>query len=474
MPPETLTTRRSSTAPEKPVHPSRDDPFVTDVSELVGGPVGRHVLLAERRFWTPVRVLLALTLVACVLGWLQKSPCRDGGWRSQFQYTHMCYSDVYALYFSYGLDEGERPYLDSEVEYPVLTGGLMQAAATLARVFPEDDRPKAYVDITVLLLAAYALVATVAISMLAGRRRQWDAAMFALAPGLVLAGFINWDLPAVALSCLGLVAWARRRPVWAGVFLGLAIAAKFYPVLLVVGLLPLCLRAGRLKEWAATAAVSAASFAVVCVPIWLAAGDNVERFYSGYIDRGADLGSLWYVLQLIREKPLGGVPAEGAAPDALNAAVAVTFLLLLAAVILLVLRAPRRPRVAQVLFLVVAAFLVANKGYAPQHVLWLLPLAVLARPRWLPFLGWQLAEVVGFVATWLHLMALAKPGEGVPNNWYVAFVLIRVAALVAFSVTVVRDVLHPEQDVVRRDGVDDPAGGVLEDGPARSSVLTPA
>ena len=403
-----------------------------------------------------------------MLGWLQKSPCRDGGWRSQFQYTHMCYSDVYALYFSYGLDEGERPYLDSEVEYPVLTGGLMQAAATVARAFPDDDRATAYFDITVLLLAAYALVATVAVSLLAGRRRPWDAALFALAPGLVLAGFINWDLPAVALSCLGLVAWARRRPVWAGVFLGLAVAAKFYPVLLLLGLLPLCRRAGRLREWAATSAVTAATFAVVCVPIWLTAQDNVARFYTSYIDRSADLGSLWYVLQLIREKPLGGVPAEGAAPDALNAAVAVSFLLLLAAIIVLVLRAPRRPRVAQVLFLVVAAFLFVNKGYAPQHVLWLLPLAVLARPRWLPFLAWQAAEVLGFVATWLHLMALAEPGDGVPNNWYVAFVLIRYAALAAFAAAVVRDMLRPDADVVRRDGVDDPAGGVLDGARDRS------
>ena len=64
MPPETLTSRRRPAAAEPPVQPSHDDPFVGDVSELLGGPVGRHALLAERRFWTPVRVLLALTLVA--------------------------------------------------------------------------------------------------------------------------------------------------------------------------------------------------------------------------------------------------------------------------------------------------------------------------------------------------------------------------------------------------------------------------
>jgi hypothetical protein len=37
--------------------------------------------------------------------------------------------------------------------------------------------------------------------------------------------------------------------------------------------------------------------------------------------------------------------------------------------------------------------------------------------------------------------------------------------LVGYAALVVRDVLQPERDVVRRDGVDDPAGGVLDGAP---------
>ena len=43
--------------------------------------------------------------------------------------------------------------------------------------------------------------------------------------------------------------------------------------------------------------------------------------------------------------------------------------------------------------------------------------------------------------------------------------LLRDAVLVALAALVVRDVLRPELDVVRRDGVDDPAGGVLDGAP---------
>ena len=51
--------------------------------------------------------------------------------------------------------------------------------------------------------------------------------------------------------------------------------------------------------------------------------------------------------------------------------------LALGLVALLALMAPRRPRVAQLVFLVMVAFVLTNKVYSPQYVLWLSPLAVL-------------------------------------------------------------------------------------------------
>ena len=58
----------------------------------------------------------------------------------------------------------------------------------------------------------------------------------------------------------------------------------------------------------------------------------------------------------------------------------------------------------------VAAFLLTNKVYSPQYVLWLLPLAVLARPRWRDFLIWQAGEVVHYVGIWM-LLAGYPPGR---------------------------------------------------------------
>ena len=69
------------------------------------------------------------------------------------------------------------------------------------------------------------------------------------APLLVLHGSTNWDLVAMALAGLGLLQWARRRPLAAGLLLGLATATKLYPVLFLVPLLALCLRA-MVAVWA--------------------------------------------------------------------------------------------------------------------------------------------------------------------------------------------------------------------------------
>ena len=54
-------------------------------------------------------------------------------------------------------------------------------------------------------------------------------------------------------------------------------------------------------------------------------------------------------------------------------------------------------------FLVVAAFLLVNKVYSPQYVLWLLPLAVMARPRWIDQAIWQTAEIFYWMMIWLHI-----------------------------------------------------------------------
>lgn len=494
--------------------PSREDPAAAGAARLIGGPWGRHALGPTSRWWTPLRIALGLTILVCLLGYLQKTPCISHGYSDEFQYTRVCYTDTYALYTAEDLNAKTDaagavtgrisvPYRDHPVEYPPILGGLMFVAAEITNaVHPEqpadghDDRNTTFFEITALGLAGCALISTWTVAQLAGRRRVWDAVMVAASPVLLLHVVTNWDLAAVALTGLGLWAWSRGSPwaqVAAGVLLGLGIATKLYPAFVLLALLMLCLRCGFWRPAARAVAGAVLGVVAAYLPAILVSRSFLfpdascaaahplagwRWFLSLSQTRGADWGSLWLVLQTIRGKPLDST-ACGQAPAVLNTLTAVAVLLLVAGVAALVMLAPRRPRVAPIAFLLVAGFVLLNKVDSPQYALWLVPLAVLARPRWASLLVWQASEVLLGIANLYTLIAEDHADQGLPIDTYLVVLVVRDVVLVWLLALVVREVLRPALDVVRRDGVDDPAGGVLDGAPdryagKRSAAAVPA
>ena len=461
-------------APDR-VIPSWTDPVAAQASEAVGGPWGRHAVTGRALFWTPLRVCLLFATAVLGLAWIKQAPCASGNWAGWVQYTHFCYSDTVPLFAVHDLDSGGLPYLDTSVEYPVLTGAFMAGAAALARGYdalaaavglvPDVAPVQSYYVVTCLLLTGCALLVVRAVLGLSGRR-PWDAAMIGLSPLLLVHAFTNWDLFAVCLATLGMWAWARRRPVVAGVLLGLGIAAKLYPALLLLALFLLCLRAGLLRTWLRTAAAAAGVWALVNLPVALTAPEGWSRFFRLNRSRPADPDSVWNVLLHATDQRLFDGPlAEGQVPGVLNAVVAVCLVLLVAGLAGLTLAAPVRPRFAQLAFLLVAGFLLVNKVWSPQYSLWLLALAVLARPRWRSLLLWQAAEALLWVPRMLWY--LGADNRGVEIEWFFLAVGLRDVAVVVLMGLVVRDVLRPDGDVVRTTwpGVDDPAGGRLDHAP---------
>jgi uncharacterized membrane protein len=464
------------------VVPTWTDSVAMQASEAVGGPWGRHAVTGRALFWTPLRVCLLFTVLVLSVAWAKQAPCSDGNWTGSKQYTHLCYNDAVPLFGLHGLSTGEVPYLDSPVEYPVLTGGLMQLAAVIARAYdglatgvgplPDAVPVQTYYVVTCLLLSLLALVTTRGVLGLSGRR-PWDAAMIGLSPVLLMYAFNNWDLLAVALTTLGMWAWARRHPVVAGVLLGLGVAAKLYPVLVIGVLFALCLRAGRLRPWLTTAVTAGLAWLVVDLPIAVLAPENWARFFTLSDTRPANPESIWAIAIHYRPGFLDGPLAEGQTPSVLNATVAAVLVAVAGGVGWLALAAPLRPRVPQLAFLLVAAFLLLNKVYSPQYALWLVPLAVLARPRWRSLLLWQSTEALVWAMTMLYYLGTGH--RGVDVEWFYSAVCLRDVALVALMALVVWDVWHPDADLVRRSwpGTDDPAGGPLDQAPDRCTLRRP-
>ncbi len=433
--------------------------------KVLGGALGHRAERAGVWFNPQPWVLLAGT-VSYLLLMLRQLPCQLG----VPVYKAMCYSDIRPLFYYRGLAEGKIPFLDADVEYPVLTGVLMDLARRLTLLLggrTGPDLPDSVVaqtaglffGVNALLLFGFFMVVLWAHLRLA---RPWDAMMIAVAPAVMTTGLINWDFLVLALTSLGVLAWARKRPGWAGVWWGLGVAAKLYPLLLLVPLAVLCFRSGRLKAFWLAVGGTVGSWVAVNLPIYLLSPSGWLYFWTFNVDRGADLGSIWYLLSL------RGHPVE-------DASSAQTWWMVVgtAAICLLLLLAPRRPRLAQGFLLLMVLFLVVNKVYSPQYVLWLLPLVVLARPRWRDWAVWGIGEAIYFMAIWAHLDGALESGSG-GQGAYQAAVLVRVGVQLWIAGLVVRDILWPDFDPVRNPAAnryelpersDDPDGGVLDAAP---------
>ncbi len=459
--------------PDSTELPSRTDPTAWRATRPLGGPWGRHAGVAPRSWWTPLRWMLAMTLATLILGFLQKSPCTTGDWTGNKQYTHFCYSDVVPLWSDERLADGAVPYRDTTVEYPVLTGAFMWLTADLTRgvhaLHASWSEVAVFGLLTALLLAICGLVVAAATAQTA-RGRPWDAAIFALSPLLIFHAFSNWDLLAMAFTSAALWAWSARRPVLSGAMIGLGTAAKLYPVFLLVAIGILAIRTRKFADALWASAAAGLVWLAVNGPVALAYHHGWWEFYQFSLDRPAERSTFWAIGRTLVDASVQDRDAPFWQPP--GAAVALTLVAALIVVVALGLAAPVRPRLAQLAFLCVLAFLLTTKVWSPQYSLWLVPLLALARPRWRLSLVWQLTEVAVWMVTLTVLLGISVPNHGIAYGWLIVVLLIRDGLLIALAALIIREMWQPWLDVVRVNGADDPGGGVFDGAPEPASAAS--
>jgi uncharacterized membrane protein len=454
---------------------------------------------------TPVRVMFLIALVFLALGWSTKAAClqstgtgtgdqRVANWDNQRAYYELCYSDTVPLYGAELLSQGKFPYKSSWIEtdssgvqqisydgrpavrymeYPVLTGMYQYMSMALAKTYtavsklaplPVVAEVVMFFDVAAFGLALAWLATVWATAGLAGRR-VWDAALVAASPVLIFQIFTNFDALATAFAMAGLLAWARRKPVLAGVLIGLGAGAKLYPLLFLGPMLVLGIRTGRLGALARTAVAAGSTWLLVNLPVLVLYPRGWSEFFRLNTRRGDDMDSLYNVVKSFTgwrgfDSKLGFWQP----PTMLNTVVAVLFVICCVAIAFIALTAPRRPRVVQLLFLVVAAFLVTNKVWSPQFSLWLVPLAVLALPHRRVLLAWMTIDAVVWVPRMYYLYG--NPNRSLPVEFFTTTVLLRDIAVIALCALVIRQMYRPDQDLVRWGGrVDDPTGGPFDRAP---------
>jgi uncharacterized membrane protein len=493
-----------SLGPADRVFPSWTESIGRQASRLVGGPLGRHATVGRHWFWTPLRAVLLIACVTLMMSWFVKSPCiqqyTDSGgtrqldWRANRQYVAFCYSDIVPLYGAERLDQpGMFPYktswidnagtADAQVrymEYPVLTGLFQWVNAKLAqgwvhlssdtRLLPSAIPVVVYFDISALLLALAWLI-TVWATTRTARRRPWDAILIAASPLVLVQVFTNFDALATAFAATGLLAWSRKRPELAGILLGLGAAAKLYPAFFLLPMLLLCIRAGKVEPWLRAFFSAVIAWLVVNLPFIIYFHAGWWEFFRLNEQRGMDPDSVYNVISYFTGWP-GFDPNIGPHqnPTVLNTVTTTLLLLACIGIGWLALAARRRPRLAQLCFLLVAAFLLTNKVWSPQYSLWLVPLAMLALPRWKVLLAWMVLDSLVWFPRMMYYLELALQSQhlddrGLPQGWFLGMVIIRDLAVLGLCALIVRDIYRPSKDLVRMAGDDDPTGGFLDGAP---------
>ncbi|CAN5203441.1 glycosyltransferase 87 family protein [soil metagenome] len=453
------------------VHPTADDPVVSALSEVVGGPVGTRIRDRSApggagSWWTPLRVLLALSALAFAIGLVSKGSCVSDQWRGDTQFSHVCTSEVADAYTGTSLVEAAWPW-DGDaatlarhpvLEEPALVGLWAYAAARVTHVLagspdlepryavaaetlprnPDIRRERViFMGVNALGFAALALLANFALSRV-HRRRPWDAAGFAVAPLLVLTGVSAWDLLAVSAVALALLAWSRRRAAIAGVLVGLGAAAGVWPVLLLAAFALSAVRTRRRLDLLPAAVAAVGTWALVNAPAFISGRAQWDRFWLVASDRGPDCGTIWTVVD-------AGV---GLSHTTLLTTSWILLGLWVAAVVAISVLAPRPPRVSQAALLLVAGFVLLRPAFEPHQALWLLPLAALARPRWRDLLIWQgCAVVFAAMHSWWLGGLLAPGGDGEAGFYWIA-IGVHVVGTLWLVAVVVGDVWWPESDPV--------------------------
>jgi len=273
------------------------------------------------------------------------------------------YSDVHVYStYAHAMTHGKVPYRDFFDEYPPFAQPLLLAA----------------VNVTLFKLVLVACGIGI-VWLLALVFRSWLAvAVFAVSPLLVGPIYLNaYDLWPAFLLTAALALFARHKPMWAFAVLGLATAAKIYPV----AALPIALlfvpRACRVRGIAWFVGV----FALVHLP-FLALGPGGLRFsYTVQIKRGLELNSLGASLLMavhhraLASQPPGSLNVIGSAAHA--TAIVSTLLVLAAIAAATWFYARGRLSFLTACAAAVAGFVAFDKVLSAQYVVWLAPLAPL-------------------------------------------------------------------------------------------------
>ncbi len=372
-----------------------------------------------------------------VAAFAMKYQCAVHGWSDNYQYTHLCYNEIQALFGVRGIQAGLLPYRDTAFEYPVVTGMFMDLAGRVLRGLVRLgvvrlNSDSGYLLVSSLMLAPFSLAVTMMLrpAVSAGRLALWAVGL-----PTILYTFHNWDVLAVWGSAWGLMAYERGRYGTAGAALAAGASAKLYPAFLAPGAVLARWAEGDRRGTLRLIAGFLAVYAALNVPWILISGGSPnatpgefpgvqlrDEGTNGWLevwlfhaDRFPDYWTVWYWigehLSGLRDDPWWGGSFTGFVSLS-------SFMLFAAGTAFMLWRGwtrrgePEGYPVAAVGLGIVVAFLLTSKVYSPQYALWAVPMLVLLDIRYRYVLAYFAAELAVLVGGFRWFTQFDDPEAG--------------------------------------------------------------
>jgi uncharacterized membrane protein len=299
--------------------------------------------------------------------------------------------------FAEAVFDGRVPYRDFFMEYP--PGALAVFLPPFAA--GSGHYNAAFKALMALCGAAtLVLVALLLVRLGASTRRLWTAVLLlALSPiALGPISLNTYDAWPAFLTIGALALMLAGRPLTAFALLGLAFAAKVYPIVLLPPALVFVLRTAGRGVAARAVAAFAAVAALLVVPFLVAAPGGLAESFRAQAARALQVESLGASILAVADR-LGLYSATvvhrtgdaisydlaGSLPEALAVASSVAQTLAVLAVAWLYVCGRDEPRrLAFAFAAAVAGFVAFTRFFSPQYLVWLVPLVVLLGPAvWL-------------------------------------------------------------------------------------------
>ena len=347
--------------------------------------------------------------------------------------THACYSDIPLFWKSRLLEVRLWPYsylpipehseIINPIEYPVIIGTTIWLLSYITSL--KGIAYVNYFDVNIIFLSALFILSCFYIYKIDKKYIYY----FIFAPAVFFSLFINWDMWAVLPTLVAIYYFDKGRFLISGVFLAIAVSAKFYPIVLLLTIFTIFIKSNSYVKLVRYFSYVFLTYAAINLPYIIHDFAGWRYFFEFSFNRSIGYGSLWEALNIL-----------GVNFSSLNLYYSIATVSVFSLIFYYYYKYSDSDKLYVLAFLSVFAFTLFSKVYSPQYILWLTPLAVLAlkdKVQIRVFILWQALELIYHLAIWRYIywLGIGQQVSGVPPKTYAIISLLRMTGLILFAIS---------------------------------------